>query len=74
MKWVGWLMAACIVMALLKLAVTVLVIALLVLLVWGGINRPRETLMVVGVLVLAAWPHLLIVLVVVAIVSALLKH
>lgn len=72
MKWIGWLMAACIMMALLKLAVTAMAIALAVLLVWDAINRPRETLMLVGVLVLVAWPHLLLVLAIVGLTTCLI--
>lgn len=50
MKWVGWLMAACIAMALLKLAVAVLAIALCILLLWGAINRPSETVALLAIL------------------------
>lgn len=50
MKWVGWLMAACIIMALLQLAATVLAIGFMALLVWCAIRRPRETFAIASLL------------------------
>lgn len=54
MRVIGYLLGACIIMALLRLAVIVLLLALGVVIAWGMITRPRETSGLFIVLVICA--------------------
>ena len=76
MRVIGWLLAACVIMALLRLAVAVLAIALCILVIWGAINRPREALVIAGLIGFVSMaqnnPAVLIVLSVVVLVACLI--
>jgi hypothetical protein len=50
MRVMGWLLVACVMMALLKLALALMVFALSVLLLWGAINRPGEAMAILVLL------------------------
>lgn len=76
MRVIGWLLAACVMMALLRLAVAVLAIALCILIIWGAINRPREAVVIAGLVGFVGMaqnnPTVLIVLSVVVLTACLI--
>jgi hypothetical protein len=51
MRLIGFLLAGCIVLAILKVAIQIVVTATLALLLWFGITRPRETCIFLLVLI-----------------------
>lgn len=55
MKVMGWLLAACVAIALLKLAVTVLVVAFAIALLIGLWIRPTQTVGFILLSVLLGW-------------------
>lgn len=76
MRVIGWLLAACVMMALLRLAVAVLAIALCILIIWGAINRPREAVVIGGLIGFVSMaqsnPAVLIALIVVILTACLI--
>lgn len=50
MRLIGWFFVACVGVALLKLAVAALAIALCILLLWFAVNRPREAVVILAIL------------------------
>lgn len=46
MKVMGWLLVACVMLALAKLLLAMLAIALCILLLWSAINRPGEAIVI----------------------------
>lgn len=50
MRVMSWLLVACVTIALVKLLIAMLAIALCILLLWGAINRPGEAVAILAIL------------------------
>lgn len=76
MRVMGWLLVACVMIALVKLLIAMLAIALCILLLWGSINRPGETVAILATLAVLSLatsnPAVLIALVGVIVVACLI--